>query len=558
MGARRRAGRDLRHLVVLVAAWSSGCRASFEAAPPGTRYPARDVPADCAWWHDAMLPMPPGIREIGTLTLGGASEYDSEAEVGKVAAEFGGDYWLRGGGRTLEVHVHERTGERVDTYHFNEYAVYRDLAKDGQETHSAPALVSAARGYLLEDAMRPGAPHGDLAVRLCERALRVDPDYAAAYRCRAEALLTMRSAGALERALADLERARVLEPRDVTVHRLLHEVGRAMGRTDLEGPALDAMIEHGYDLAYALDARARLRCEQGDLEGARVDLVAALEHVQADRPERAAERRAVALARGALVAARLGALEAARGALDQALELDRQGGRARRPRVGAWLHDRALLRLATGDREGARADLDAALDARHGRARVDRGLLRAEDGDLQGALEDLRRARSELRRAEVAAVALGVAHDLAGDRAAAEEAWAWALQPPAAAAGRVEGRAVRLALARYLATSDAPGRRDPTRALALAAEAVARGVEQAEAWDALAAVYAASGRLDEAAAAEAQALARCARALPHTRAAYEARLEALRRGEPLRLPPHAALCDPARAWSRDPWDERAE
>jgi tetratricopeptide (TPR) repeat protein len=119
-----------------------------------------------------------------------------------------------------------------------------------------------------------GIENPDLMIDRATREIERHPDNAKAYAYRG---LARRWSGDYGRALADLEQALALNPRELDSH--FWRLGVYIEQRDWDAliAALSEMIELGLEVAQCYGERAYVRELQGDLEGARADEAKAIE-----------------------------------------------------------------------------------------------------------------------------------------------------------------------------------------------------------------------------------------------------------------------------------------
>jgi tetratricopeptide (TPR) repeat protein len=244
----------------------------------------------------------------------------------------------------------------------------------------APAYVGRALARL---ALRTGRPR---ALEDLQQAIESTPPYLPAYTARAELYLTL---GETALAIADLEAARVLAPRDPGVVAMLSLAYSLAGQTQNAFVTADEVLLDNPANVIALYARGRSQVDAQDYEGAVDSLRLALPYlldtgtfdglfpVSAAQDQRDRVQAEALLAMGS-AQARSGEREAALVSLDQALSL--------RSDLTAAQVERGELRLQATQYDLAREDFNAAIGALN-RAVVDNPLLiRAYIGNGQALL----------------------------------------------------------------------------------------------------------------------------------------------------------------------------
>jgi tetratricopeptide (TPR) repeat protein/predicted Ser/Thr protein kinase len=313
-----------------------------------------------------------------------------------------------------------------------------------------PKQAPPALAALLDRAnAQLGSGQPRAALETLDRALALDPAFAATHRLRGLALAL---GGDLRAGLAALDQAVALAPEDAVT--LTDRASVRVELHDLRGALadLDRAVALGPPLALTLIGRGRVRGQMGDPAGALADLDQAL----VLEPESAA---AFAV-RSLLKATDLGDRAGAIADMEAALRLEPEGQRSaalRRdlrtlqahpeltPREALELEDEVSALFAQADEliAGGRPadalpvfDRAVALDPRSGAAHVKRATARNETGDAQGALADCARALELDPQDAQAYVVRGVIWSDLGERAraVADLEQGLALAPDAASA----------------------------------------------------------------------------------------------------------------------------
>jgi tetratricopeptide (TPR) repeat protein len=210
----------------------------------------------------------------------------------------------------------------------------------------------------------------DEKLRLYDRAIRLKPDYAAAFYNRAVA---RRAKSNLEGALQDYDEAIRLRPDYAAAFVNRGVARRAKG--DVEGALQDygEAIRLRPENAAAFYNRAGARRAQGDVEGALQDYEQAI-RLKPNDAEAFLNRGVARRAKGDV-----------KGALQDYCEAIRL-----KPDCAAAYYNRAVARRAEGDLEGALQDYGEAIRLKpdDAEALIQRGAGRRAKGDLEGALQD--------------------------------------------------------------------------------------------------------------------------------------------------------------------------
>jgi len=304
-----------------------------------------------------------------------------------------------------------------------------DFAGAEADARRALALRAGDPGaqVLLSEALR-GQGRWDEAAAAAEAAAQADPGASWPLVVLAKAERYREPA----RALAALERAALLAPRDPYVLGWRGAVLRRLDRADEAARSLDAAVKGAPTIAWLRALRGEARRQAGDAAAGLDDVLEAFRidsHFSCGYDFLGAEPPAVAADRGlAWVYGWRGGWRRGLGAdgadadLSRAVELDPDCGWAR-----AW---RGEARLSAGRAAEARADLEAAarLLPKWADASVWLGRARLESGDAAGALEAFRAAARADRKHALAKVGEAVACEALGRAAESKRAFAAALR----------------------------------------------------------------------------------------------------------------------------------